>query len=56
MEKKNSQMTHKSSMTLKEFVCRPLRQDWVDAQIWGRVQKNFCCYEGHSEYGGLHPP
>ncbi len=32
------------------IVFRPLRQDCIEAQIWGRVQKNFCSIEGSQKH------
>ncbi|XP_028850862.1 E3 ubiquitin-protein ligase TRIM39-like isoform X2 [Denticeps clupeoides] len=31
---------------VKGIVCKPPRQDCLEAQIWGRIQKSFCCFEG----------
>ena len=41
---------------VKGIVCRPPRQDCLEEQIWGRVQKKFCCFEGPNEHSGLHHP
>ena len=37
-----------------KVVRRALRQDCVDAQIWGKVPKDFCSIEGPQEHSGLH--
>ena len=39
---------------VKGIVCRPPRQDCLEEQIWGSVQKHFCCFEGPNEHSGLH--
>ena len=39
---------------VKGIVCRPLRQDYIEAQIWRRVQKHFCSIEDPEEHSGLH--
>ena len=39
---------------VKGIVCRPPRQDCLEEQIQGRVQKKFCCFEGSNEHSGLH--
>lgn len=43
-----AQTTHE----VKEIVCRVLRRDFLDSQIWGRVQKNVCCFECSNEHSG----
>uniref|UniRef100_A0A8C4T958 Regulatory factor X, 1b (influences HLA class II expression) n=1 Tax=Erpetoichthys calabaricus TaxID=27687 RepID=A0A8C4T958_ERPCA len=32
------------------------QQDCLEVQIWGRLQKHFCCFEGPNEHSGLHHP
>jgi hypothetical protein len=34
--------------------CRALRQDCVEAQIWGRVPRIVCSIEGSQEHSGFH--
>ena len=41
---------------VKGIVCRPPRQDCLEEQIWGRVQKKCCCFERPNENSGLHHP
>ena len=36
----------KSNQEVEGIVCRAPRQDFVEAQIWGRVPKHFCSIEG----------
>ena len=45
---------HKPSHEVQRIVCRPPRQDCIEAQIWGRVQKNVCSIEGPNEHSDLH--
>jgi hypothetical protein len=36
------------------IVCRATRQDYVEAQIRGRVPKHVCSIEGPQEHSSLH--
>jgi hypothetical protein len=38
------------SHEVEGIVCRALRQDCVEAQIWGRVPRHFCSIEGPQEH------
>src|SRR4029434_5907630 len=44
---------HKPSQEVQGIVCRPPRQDCIEAQIWGRVQKNVCSTECSQEHSVL---
>jgi hypothetical protein len=44
----------KSSHEVKLIVHRALRQDCVEAHIWGRVPKHFCSIEDPREHSDLH--
>ena len=44
----------KPSHEVEGIVRRGLRQDCVEAQIWGRVAKNVCSIEDPQEHSGLH--
>ncbi len=44
----------KTSHEVKGTACRAQRQDCFEAQIWGRLQKDFCCTEGSQEHSGFH--
>ena len=44
----------KPSHEVEEIVHYALRQDCVEAQIWGWVPKNVCSIEGPQEHNGLH--
>jgi hypothetical protein len=41
------------SVEVKGIVRRAQRQDCVEAQIWGRVQKHFYIIEGPQEHSGI---
>ena len=44
----------KPSHEVEGIVHRDLRQNCVEAQIWGRVPKHFCSIESPEEHSGLH--
>ena len=44
----------KPSYEVEGTVHRAQRQDYVEAQIWGRVPKYFCSIEGPQEHSGHH--
>ncbi len=41
---------HKPSNEVQGIVCQPPRQDCIVAQIWGRVQNNFCSIKGSQKH------
>jgi hypothetical protein len=44
----------KPSLEVEGIVSRALRQDCVEAEIWGRGPKHFCSIEGPQEHSGSH--
>uniref|UniRef100_A0A8C1B6M5 Connector enhancer of kinase suppressor of Ras 2 n=2 Tax=Cyprinus carpio TaxID=7962 RepID=A0A8C1B6M5_CYPCA len=44
----------KPSHEVKGTACRAQRQDCIETQIWGRLQKKFCCTECSQEHSAFH--